>query len=290
MRPLPRKRGAPRVLWFARQRKPVLAKRFTAEMARLSKAGGKAALLDFMAQLDEGYPAINMRCGTLAHFLETGKYLNTYEVAESETLRTKKPIHEILKRILGDWYAPRLNVDRILGMRFDTHYAYKNMGSRGPTEYGPCSVVLSKRLLRLQATAFSGDSVCSIFDKDARQLLTKSEALALLATADCSTKLAALEHSRFIETSKHGISVRDLHGRFDARDTLLELHIHGPIRRGDIIRIMMSESDLKRLFDLLEEISIRNLRPPWSRKYDEAAAFGRMYSRAQEHSIPVRPI
>lgn len=287
MRPLPRKGGTPRILWFARKSDALLAKRFAAEKTRLSKTQGKATLKEFIARLDAGYPAINMQIGTLVSFLTNGRYLNTYEAAESQAKNEKRPIHELLRQKLGKWYDARLKTDRFLGTRFDTHYAFRSIGGTGPKEYGPCCVVLSKSLLAPCGTAFAGDSLRVIFDTKLRPFLTKGQAFEQLSTAAFATKLAVVTHKAFIEASDAGIDLRQLTNRLESRDGLLELHLHGPIRREDILHIYMDADNFGRLQRLVAEIGNRDPGAPLQYKHDEAAAFSRLIPLTRKYDISI---
>lgn len=284
--------GVPRAFNFARRGSPNLAAQHKRCVVRLKSLGRSAELRGFSSELSKGRPAINMKVGTLLDFITSGEYLNVYEVSARQAAASKMSIVNVLKEKLGPiWYKPRIRTDRLLGMNIDSHYAFLNIGGAGPIDkYGPCSVVLDDSLLRPHGTAFAGDSIKSIFDKRLRPILTKRQALDLLATASEATELAILAQRLFIERSRNGIDLRLLRKIIEAADSLLELHIHGPIRRQDIVEVVMEGADHDRLWTTVCDMKDGRIRPPFSWKYDEAIAFAKLVKVCARHSVVIKRI
>ncbi len=164
-------------------------------------------------------------------FLETGQWLNVYEsVALKIGVSHGPEFDDALREKLGVWHGPRTTLDRLMGFRKDTHYAALNIG-RMRTSDGKCCVRFGPATPLVFATCFAGDTLQVVFDENAVFVLSRDEILEQFSTYAHGVALSTVYHQRLLANAT--IIDKDmLVEMLDDRETLIEVHIHGSVRRG----------------------------------------------------------
>jgi len=177
-----------------------------------------------------GCPAINMTLPGCIRFLESGCWLNIYEVIALQVGERQGPeFLRVLRDKLGPWYEPRMDFEQLLKFRRDTHYAALNLGGTGP-DYGECCVRFGPNAPIRFSTSFAGDPLQVAFDEDGNRILSDSEVLERFSVFEDRVALAAVTNPTFLDSTP--IIDRDaLIRMLDDRETLIEVHLHGAVRR-----------------------------------------------------------
>ena len=249
-----RSRTAPMSCRLALSRRPNLVDRFETALKRLEDAGRTSVVRSFRTVLARGRVAINMSTPNLKRFLEQGHWLNIYEaVAKEDKLKGKDLNHEVRKRLQG-FAEPRQALDKLFRFRRNTHYASLNLGGAGPQRYGFFCVVFKIENWSPFHTCFAGDSIRACFRKGGTRLLTDEEVLQGLALGADLDLLAVVRYEEFLRKQQFCVDPRELRNMVEASDSLLELHLHGPVRRSQILEVLMSRSFYDQLCDLSDRI------------------------------------
>lgn len=215
-----------------------LQQKYDLVLSTTSNPGDATRLRTFEAVIQQGCPAINMTLAGCIRFLESGKWLSIYEAIALEVGGANgSKFEKALREKLGDWYQPRTEFDRVLGFRTDTHYAALNIGGCGP-DYGECCVRFG-RMPRLRvATCFVGDPLQVVFDEDGVQLLSRDEVLDRFSAYLHRTKLATVHIYHKLPTCIP-VNLDALIEMLDDRRTLIEVQIHGAVRREHAVEIAL---------------------------------------------------
>lgn len=232
----------PRPYKLAATALPDLLRKYNHVQSTLSGDGALTRLKTFEDLIQRGCPSINMTIPGCIRFLESGRWLNVYEaVALKVGVSYGSAFESALREKLGVWYEPRTTLDRLMGFRKDTHYAALNIGGCGP-DYGECCVRFGTSAPLVFATCFAGDTLQVVFDENAAPVLSREEILGRFSTYLHRATLAAVHHHRFLAQS--AIIDKDvLVNMLDDRETLIEVHIHGAVRREHAVEIALrSES------------------------------------------------
>jgi hypothetical protein len=216
-----------------------------------SGAGAATRLRTFESLLGRAKPAINMTLPACVRFLETGVWLNVYEkVAIDLGVPSGPDFDNAVREKLGQWYAPRQALERLLRFQSDTRYAALNLGGPGP-DYGDWCVRLAQPAIVQFATVFAGDPLRWVFDEHHKQVLSDTDVLHRFATHDDRTALAANHSGQmlFAELILNETTMRTL---LEDRETLVEVHIHGKVTPNDVDEIAVRKS----VFDKLSRLSL----------------------------------
>lgn len=220
----------PKSYTLAQTKRSALVRRYTKVVASLVGDGVKSRLKTFESMLKNGCPAINMTLPGCIRFLESGHWLNVHEVVALNVKASQGPdFDRELQRILGPWYKPRIDFERLLEFRRDTHYSALNLGGAGP-DYGECCVRFGSSAPLEFSTIFAGDPLRVAFDDDGNRILSDDDVLARFAIYCDRAALAAVANPAFLDSMP--IIDRDsLIRMLDDRETLIEVHLHGSVRR-----------------------------------------------------------
>jgi len=264
-----------------------LRKRFEETCERLKRSGRGNALRSFQAILARGRAAINMPIPKLVRFLEEGGYLSIYEFVARDTGLTGEDLRREVQARLRDFGPLRRQIDETFQFQPDTHYAAFNLGGAGAHRYGRCCVVFDLRYWAPFHTCYAGDSIRACFQVDKSPALSEEEILAGFATGDDLDHLAAIHWEPFLaeptqEICFHPSEVRDI---VEAEDSVLEIHLHGPVTRDRIQEVLLLRSDYRHLRDLVRRASGRSLPLPW--EFDEVEPFNQMLALLERFEIPL---
>jgi hypothetical protein len=264
-----------------------LRERFEKSRERLERSGRGNAQRSFRAILSRGRAAINMPIPKLVRFLEEGGYLNVYEFVARETgLAGEDLAREVRARLQG--FGPlRRRIDETFQFQPDTHYAALNLGGAGARRYGRCCVVFDLRHWAPFHTCYAGDSIRACFQADKTPALSEEEILAGLAVGGDLDRLATIHWETFLAEPTqapcfHPSEVRDL---VEAEDSVLEVHLHGPVTRDRVQEVLLPRSDYRHLRDLVQRAGGRSLPLPW--EFDEVEPFNQMLALLERFEIPL---
>ncbi len=162
----------PRSYVLAKNTRDELLRRYACVATSLSGDGVKTRLGTFESLMMNGCPAINMTLPGCVRFLESGRWLNIYEVVALQVKARQGPAFErVLRRKLGIWYTPPKDFEKLLKFRRDTHYAALNLGGGGP-DYGECCVRLGTTAPLQFSTTFAGDPLRVAIDEKCKRVLS----------------------------------------------------------------------------------------------------------------------
>lgn len=238
----------PRAYSLALKQRPHHEAAYDAVKARMAGSGdgALARVRTFEKLLGRATPAINMTLAGCVKFLETGKWLNVYEKVALKVGASRGAAYErALKDELQEWLQPRQDLEGLLRLRRDTHYAALNLGGGGP-DYGDWCVRLAGRIPIQFATAFSGDPLRWVFDDDGNQVLTKPEVLERFATHDDRSALTAV-HNEDTLCAAAIIDEGTLRNLLEDRETLIEVHIHGKVSSEHAVEIGVRRTVFEKL-------------------------------------------
>lgn len=260
--------------------------RFEESRERLKRSGRANALRSFRAILSRGRAAINMPVPKLVRFLEEGKYLSLYEFVARETGLSGEDLENALQDRLREFGPPRQTIDRLFRFQPDTHYASFNLGGAGARRYGRCCVVFDLRHWAPFHTCYAGDSIRACFQANKTAALSEAEILAGFAVGEDFDRLATIHWESFFEDSTqdscfHPSEVRDI---VEAEDSVLEVHLHGPVTRDRIQEVLLDRGDYRHLRDLVRRAKGRSVLP-W--EFDEAEPFTKMLGLLERFEIPL---
>lgn len=229
---------------LALKNRAALLAQFKTLRASITGTGAATKLGTFERFLKSGRAAINMTIPGCARFLASGKWLNMYEVVQMNTGATSGPkVRRMLRERLKEWYGPRVMLDRLLRFRRDTHYAALNLGGGGP-DYGKCCVRLRpSRAMFQHATIFAGDPLRVGFNDAGRKVLSDGEFFERFAVHADVAALTGVHNPQLL-TDQIIIDKQTLVALLEDKETLVEIHVHGAVKRDDIEVIAMRKTDL----------------------------------------------
>jgi hypothetical protein len=255
---------------------------FQEEMESLGKSG---ALRSFEAIFARATAAINMKIPVLVRFLKTGLWLNIYEFTAWTTgLKGQDLLDEVARR-LGLLAGARTKLDTLFRFRRDTHYASLNLGGAGARRYGTCCVVFDLHHWSPFVTCFCGDSIRACFSERGDQVLEDDEILRLFSVEEDAPKLAALRHSEYLGKQDFCVDQAEVRDIIEADDSLVEYHLHGPVRRELIREVRISRSDYRHLRDLMERYD--PVRSPKRWEFDKVEPFRDVLALLDRYDIPL---
>jgi hypothetical protein len=264
-----------------------LRDRFDESCERLKSSGRGNALRSFRAVLSRGRAAINMPISKLVRFLEEGGYLSIYEFVARDMGLTGEDLRREVQARLRDFGPLRRQIDETFQFQPDTHYAAFNLGGAGARRYGRCCVVLDLRHWAPFHTCYAGDSIRACFQADKSPALSEQEILAGFAIGEDLDRLATIHWETSLaeptqETCFHPSEVRDI---VEAEDSVLEIHLHGPVTRDRIQEVLLLRSDYRHLRDLVRRAHGRSNPLPW--EFDEVEPFNQMSKLLERFEVPL---
>jgi hypothetical protein len=269
--------------------KPDLEKRAQAVETKLNSAKFNNNVATFKAIIGAGRPCINMSLPRCVDFLKTGEYLNVYEFVRDRLKKTGADFDNEVKSNLGAWYDRRTKIDTLFQFTHDTHYSALNIGGPGAPYYGLCCVILNLDNWSPVHTCFGGDSIRACFTKDKTQVVDDKQMLENFGIGPDVVLVSLIKLENFVETPKTGIDVRALRGVVEKSDALIELHLHGPVRREHIVEIVMAEEDFESLSS--KTARAERLTPPWPQEYDDVPFFKEFLKLVNDvHVIPFKRV
>lgn len=271
----------------ALSRQELLRSRFEESCDRLKRSGRGNALLSFRAILSRGRAAINMPIPKLVRFLDEGGYLNVYELVARETGLTGEALNEAVEARLRELGPLRRQIDQLFQFQPDTHYAALNLGGAGALRYGRCCVVFDLRHWAPFHTCYAGDSIRSCFQADKSPALSEEEILARFAVGEDLDRLATVHWEPSLDDPARDPclqpgEVRDI---VEAEDSILEIHLHGPVTRDRIQEVLLLRNDYRHLRDLVQRARGCSRPLPW--EFDEAEPFQQMLELLGRFEIPL---
>jgi hypothetical protein len=261
--------------------------RFEESCDRLNRSGRSDALRSFRAILSRGRAAINMPIPKLVRFLEEDGYLNIYEVVSRETGLMGEDLSKAVQERLREFGPMRRQIDQTFNFDPDTHYASFNLGGAGAHRYGRCCAVFDLRHWAPFHTCYAGDSIRACFQADKSPALSEAEILAGFAIGEDLDRLATIRWESSLEDPTQGpcfhpSEVRDM---VEAEDSILEIHLHGPVTRNRVQEVLLPRADYRHLRDLVRRARGRLLPLPW--EFDEVEPFNRMLELLERFEIPL---
>jgi hypothetical protein len=235
--------------------RPALLARYSQAKAELSRAGASEVSTYFENTLQGAKAAVNMKLRSLSLFLAEGRWLNRYELVARDLGLRGRALDERVERDLKDLGVARLGTDKLLGFRHDTHYAYTNIGGLGPDRYGACAVILDLERWAARATCFAGDSLLACFTREGRRALSRDEALSRFAVAHDLPRLGVVHHLSFLARQDGCLDLEAARALIEGAETVLELHLHGPVLREHVLEVRIPHKDWQRLRSLSERLA-----------------------------------
>jgi hypothetical protein len=223
----------------------------------------------------------------LVRFLEEGAYLSVYEFVARETKLSGEDLSRAVQERLREFGPLRRQLDQAFHFQPDTHYASFNLGGAGAHRYGRCCAVFDLRHWAPFHTCYAGDSIRACFHADKSPALSEAEILAGFAIGEDLDRLATIRWEPSLEDPTQGpcfhpSEVRDM---VEAEDSILEIHLHGPVTRDRIQEVLLTRGDYRHLRDLVRRAKGRSLPLPW--EFDEAEPFNQMLKLLDRFEIPL---
>jgi hypothetical protein len=223
----------------------------------LCESGSGAQVRAFMDLLARnGRAGINMTIQRCLNLLSGGAWLNVYDAVARETgLQGKEYVAALRQRLQDkgiDWYARRRSLERILRFPRDTRYASLNVGGMGPyRQFGSCCVLLDLEPWLPRATCFAGDSLLTCFDRSGTGRLTAAQICDLYAVAEDWARLVLVSHAANLHAQQSGavgFDPRQVRSLLEHEDSILEIHLHGPVTKEHIWGVVMGRGECQALW------------------------------------------
>lgn len=264
-----------------------LQARFELCRERLKRNGRSGALRSFQAILARGTVAINMPIPKLVRFIEEGGYLSIYEFVARETGLTGKDLERAVLDRLREFGSIRLKLDQLFQFQHDTHYASFNLGGSGARRYGCCCVVFDPRHWTTFYTCYAGDSIRACCLADKTPALTEEEILADFAVGEDLERLATVRWEPSLQDLTQGpyFDPSEIRHIVEAADSLLEIHLHGPVTRDRIEEVRLAKADYRHLRDLARRAEGHPGPLPW--EFDNVEPFRKMLESLERFEIPL---
>jgi hypothetical protein len=277
----------PRAYALAEARRAELIRKYNALLSSLSGDGVATRLRTFESLLAGGSPAINMTLPGCIRFLETGKWLNVYEVVALKVGKRDGPefVREVRKK-LGEWHLPRMEFERLLKFRKDTHYAALNLGGTGP-DYGECCVRFGPTAPLRYSTIFAGDPLRVIYDDQGNQVLSDEEILGRFSVYELRVALAAITNPIYLARQRV-IDRQGLMRMLDDRETLIEVHLHGAVRRDHATEIAIQPDFFMSLGRRCLEYEDAPTHARAAKKYSRVRALKRLLQLTDSYGLRLR--
>lgn len=265
--------------------RPGLLARFDGICEGLRARERGSALRSFWTVLARGRAAINMPVSKLVQFLKEGGYLNIYELTARNENLSGEALEQAVLAKLRELGPLRLKLDRLFRFQLDTHYASFNLGGAGARRYGCCCVIFDLEHWSPLHTCYGGDSIRACCRSDKTLALSDDEILEAFALGEDLHRVATIRWRRFLEKQHHCVHPREVRGLIEAEDSLLEVHLHGPVKRSHIQEVRLLRADYDHLRQLAEEAEERSGPLPW--EFDNAEFFGEMLELLDQFDIPL---
>jgi hypothetical protein len=265
--------------------RPGVLARYEEVRKRLKAAGQSGSLRGFLAILSRGKASINMPIPKLVRFIEEGGYLSIYEFVARETGLADEDLERAVQERLGEFGPLRLKLDQTFHFGSDTHYAAFNLGGAGALRFGCCCAVFDLRHWAPHFTCYGGDSIRACCDAEKNLMLGEEEILEKFSVGEDLEKLAAIRWERSLNRLGPGVDpawVRDI---LEAEDSLLEVHLHGPVTRDRIQEIRLRRRDYNHLCALADRASGLTGPVPW--ELDNVEPFRELLALLDRFEIPL---
>ena len=223
----------------------------------------------------------------LVRFIEEGGYLSIYEFVAQETGLTGEELVRAVSDRLKEFGPVRLKLDRLFGFQHDSHYASLNLGGAGTRRYGCCCVVFNLRHWAPLYTCYAGDSVRACCHADKTPALTEEEILAEFAIGEDLERLATVRWEPSLQDLTQGpyFGPSEIRHIIEAADSLLEIHLHGPVTRDRIEEVRLTRADYHHLRDLERRAEGRPGPLPW--EFDNVEPFRKMLESLDRFEVPL---
>lgn len=262
-----------------------LLSRFDECCSRLKQNGRNGTLRSFQSVMARGVAAINMSVARTASFIKDGGYLNIYEFVGQQTGLTGKRLERTVSTRLKELGPLRLKLDQLFHFQHDTHYASFNLGGAGARRYGFCCVTFDLRHWEPHHTCFAGDSIRACSGADKQAVLSDEEILVRFAIGEDLVRLATVRWESFLDGQEHCIDPGEARALVEAEDSLLEVHLHGPVKREHIHEVRLSRADYRHLCDLARRAEGLTSPLPW--EFDNVEPFRRLLDLLDQFDIPL---
>jgi hypothetical protein len=179
-----------------------------------------------------------------------------------------------------------MTFEKLLRFRRDTHYAALNLGGTGP-DYGECCVRLNADTPLRFATSFAGDPLRVVFDDGGTAVLSDSGVLERFSTYTDRAELAAVAYPRFL-TSMPVVAKTALAKMLDDRETIIEVHIHGTIRRKHVLEIAIQPDFFASLARRCLDYEDATVEARRAKLYDNVIIFKQLLKLTDLHQIRIQ--
>lgn len=265
----------PKAYLLALQGSAGLRHRYDALCQRLSGDGVRVRIRTFDELICSGRAAINATLSGCVRFLEHGSWLNVYEsIALDPKTASGAAFRKAVREKLGEWYKPRVTFERLLKLSQLSHYASLNIGGGGP-DYGPCCIRLGRALDLGLATTFAGDPLRVVFASDGTRQMADRRVLDRFAVFGDRGPLAAV-HNESALTTTLALDEEAVIALLENRETLIEVHVHGPVLVADVEEITMRTSMAVSLEKRCLDYKTASRRERKGKRFDDVRAFKRL--------------
>ena len=264
---------------------PVLLEEYSNFESCLDAPAQKRTLQTFKCIVHDGKIAINMSLAGGLQFLESGKYLNIYEKTEVEEGATGAELERHVKNRLGEWFEPRRKIDELFQFQHDTHYASLNVAGGGAQRYGLLCFIFEIPT-DLHVTCFGGDSIRACYSTEKKQVLANKDILNLFSTVNNTDIVASLKHKHNIQTWWSGqpaLLTSEVQSVLENSDSLIEMHVHGPISSDAIKKVVIKRDEYQRLMDLSRRAEY--VPAPRPQEYDSVPVFNSLIKLINDQGI-----
>jgi hypothetical protein len=151
--------------------------------------------------------------------------------------------------------------------------------------YGSCCVVLGLEHWAPYHTCFAGDSIRSCFGREGAQVLSDAEILEGFGIGEDALALSVIRHEGSLGQEGFRADAAWIRHVLESEDSMLEVHLHGPVRRDHIREVRMLQKEYEVLSDL--SASFPGARPGLFR-FDRVPDFRRVLALMQAHEVRLR--
>ncbi len=115
--------------------------------------------------------------------------------------------------------------------------------------------------------------------------MADGEILQRFSIGEDAPKLAALRHGEYLRKESFCVDPAEVRNRVEAEDSLIEYHLHGPVKREIVREVRISRSEYHHLRDLLERYDTVGDPRRW--EFDKVERFREMRVLLDKYKIPL---